>query len=245
VIRPHVDTSPFEQDARGLLDKTIANLGELKDKLPDLRPLPVEGDAATALMGAAADAALLVVGSRGHGGFLGLRLGSVSQRCVDHAPCSVAVIPPTWVTDGKRRIVVGVDGSASSSRALDWAVEEAARENARLDVVNAYQYYPVISPFGPVAVSDRDELEKASKDLLDRMVEAALDRAGARRPAIELMPVSGGAAHNVLAIAEDADLLVVGSLGGGRFHGHLIGSVSRQCVHHATCPVVIVRPPLA
>jgi nucleotide-binding universal stress UspA family protein len=239
-----VDPAPFEHEGRVILDEAVASLAE--GTLPaDVRPVLAEGDAATALLRSAADAVLLVVGSRGHGGFAGLLLGSVSQRCVDHAPCPVAVIAPTW--DGERhgRVVVGVDGSDASYDALNWAIAEASRRDAQLDVVNAYGFHQYPSPYGPTVAIDRDQLETSSTSLLDEMVGRAFGTTGAPPRAIELIPLSMTAVPGLLESAKDADLLVVGSRGRGSFRGLLLGSVSQQCVHHAPCPVVVVRPPPA
>ena len=238
----HVDPEPFEQAGQVILDDAIASLAELGTVPADLRPVLAEDEAAPALLRAAADAVLLVVGSRGRGGFAGLLLGSVSQRCVEHAPCPVAVIGPTW--DGARhgRVVVGVDGSDASYGALHWAIAEAARRDAQLDVVNAYDFHQYPSPYGPTVAIDRDQLETSSKSLLDDMVKGAFGTSGAPPRAIELIPISMTAVPALLESAKGADLLVVGSRGRGSFRGLLLGSVSQQCVHHAPCPVVVVRP---
>jgi Universal stress protein family len=107
----HIDRAPFEREARTIVDDAVASLSGFTAVPADVSAVLAEDDAATALLHVAEDAALLVVGSRGRGGFTGL-LGSVSQRCVDHAPCPVAVITPTWDGTTHRRVVVGVDGSA-------------------------------------------------------------------------------------------------------------------------------------
>ena len=109
-----VDSELLEQGSRAVLDKAIASVGATGI---DLTPMLVEGEAAPVLTQAAADADLLVVGSRGHAGFTGRLLGSVSQRCIESATCPVAVVPH----DAKprtRTIVVGVDGSVPSCAAL-------------------------------------------------------------------------------------------------------------------------------
>jgi nucleotide-binding universal stress UspA family protein len=94
---------------------------------------------ASGLLAAAEGADLLVVGARGHGGFQGLLLGSVSQQCLHHATGPIAVVhgvPAERVEGG--RIVVGIDGSAASEAALRWALADAAARQAVLDVVHAW-----------------------------------------------------------------------------------------------------------
>jgi nucleotide-binding universal stress UspA family protein len=240
----HFDVAAFKAEAQTVLDDAIASLAGLGRVVPSCRSLVVhEDDAALALLGAAEDAELLVVGSRGRGGFAGLLLGSVSRRCLEYAPCPVAVVPPGWEPDGDGRVVVGIDGSQPSYRALHWAVNEAVSRNARLDVVNASHYHlPVAPPFGLIVAADRDELDKASRRLLEEMVGGALRRGEARPPDVELIASPSSAARALLETADGADLLVVGSRGRGAFRGMLLGSVSQQCVHHARCPVVVVHP---
>jgi nucleotide-binding universal stress UspA family protein len=195
-----------------------------------------------ALLHAAERADLLVVGSRGRGGFSGLLLGSVSHNCVHRAPCPVAVIPPGW-SGGEHhgRVVVGVDGSDASYSALHWAIATAAARHAQLQVVNAYDYLQVVMPMGIAPGIDREVFEKASRSLLEEMVDPALGAAAARPRSVELIPVHTGAARGLLDAAIGADLLVVGSRGRGGVRGLLLGSVSLQCLHHAPCPVVVVR----
>ena len=236
-----IDGEAFGQEAQGVLDDAIGSLAADGLVPPDVRPILVGGVPAPALLTAAEGAQLLVVGSRGHGGFVGLLLGSVSQRCVEHAPCPVAVVPPDSEEGTSGRIVVGVDGSDASYVALRWAIDEASWRDARLDVVNAYSYHETLASFGPSVAIDPDKMEQSSRALLEDMVEGALGRVDARPRAVEPIPCSLGAAGSLLEVAQGADLLVVGSRGRGTFRGLLLGSVSRQCVHHARCPVVIVR----
>jgi nucleotide-binding universal stress UspA family protein len=138
--------------------------------------------------------------------------------------------------------VVGVDGSDPSYSALHWAVHAAALRLAELDVVNAYDYGQVILPMGlaPPGV-DQEVLEKASRSLLEKMAGSAMYGTGPRPRSVELMPVHTSATRALLGAAIGADLLVVGSRGRGGVRGLLLGSVSQQCVHHAACPVVVVR----
>jgi nucleotide-binding universal stress UspA family protein len=236
----HIDPAPLELEARAVLDDAVASLSELTAVPSDVRPVLAEDDAATALLHAAENSALLVVGSRGRGGFAGLLLGSVSHRCVDHAPCPVAVITSTWDGTTQGRVVVGVDGSDASYGALHRAIAEAARREAQLDVVNAYGFHQYPSPYGPIVGVDPRQLEKSSKSLLDEMVASAFGGSGPPA-AVELISASLTPAPALLESAKGADLLVVGSRGRASFRGLLLGSVSQQCVHHAPCPVVVVR----
>jgi len=198
----------------------------------------VEGEPGAVLTRVADGADLLVVGSRGHGGFTGRLLGSVSQQCLEWAPCPVAVVPRDWEPRAGT-VVVGVDGSEPSGAALHWAVAEATRRDARLEVVHAYHDTQVVLPFGPTTVPDHEGLEQASKSLLDQMVAGAVGPSGL--PQIETISSPVGAAAALRDAARTAALLVVGSRGRGGLRALGIGSVSLQCVHHAPCPVVVVR----
>ena len=135
------------------------------------------------------------------------------------------------------RIVVGVDGSASSKAALGWAIRQAKLTGAVVDAVIAW-HYP--GSYGyPVAVGDdADYSELAAKVVTDTIVEVS----GPAGP-VEIRPkvVEGNPAAVLLAASNGADLLVVGSRGHGGFVEALLGSVSQHCVHHATCPVVVLR----
>ncbi len=230
-----VDPVLLEQGSRAILDKAIASVATTGI---DLTAMLVEGEAAPVLTQVAVGADLLVVGTEGHGGLAGRLLGSVSQRCIESAPCPVVVVPH----DAKPRtptIVVGVDGSEPSSAALRWAVAEATRRRTRLEVVNAYHETQVVLPFGPTTSSDRERLEQISTSLLDHMIAGAIGPA--KPPEIETISSPLGAAAALRDAARTAALLVVGSRGRGGLRGLGLGSVSLQCVHHTPCPVVVVH----
>jgi nucleotide-binding universal stress UspA family protein len=250
----HVWSPPIELwpssvylDAEALHDKAKAVLDEVLDSMPSPGGLPLdvrgrlfEGSAAVRLVDAAAAAQLLVVGSRGRGGFTGLLLGSVSRDCVHTATCPVVVVPPSWQGEEHERIVVGVDGSEWSHAALQWAIDEAAMRGCQLDVVNAYGGPRPVSIIGSLPSVDEELLRKASRSLLDEMVTPAVGAADPRPRSVATTPASDTPAVALLSAARDADLLVVGFHGRGGIRGLLLGSASQQCVHHAPCPIVVV-----
>jgi nucleotide-binding universal stress UspA family protein len=141
-----------------------------------------------------------------------------------------------------RKIVVGVDGSVQSLDALRWAVDEARRRGAGVEAVYAWSLPHVSTMHEALHVLDVDlgPMREAARTLL----ETAVEKAGPGRDvALVQLAVEGPASVALLAAAQDADLLVVGSRGLGGFKGLLLGSVGQQLAHHAPCPVVVVRPP--
>jgi nucleotide-binding universal stress UspA family protein len=138
-------------------------------------------------------------------------------------------------SEPERRIVVGVDGSASSKAALTWALEQAKLTSSAVDAVIAWAY-PAMSGYRvPVSVDLEGLATRA-------VTEAIAEVAGASPPArLRHHVVEGNAAQALLDAAVAADLLVVGNRGHGGFVEALLGSISQHCVHHATCPVVVVR----
>jgi nucleotide-binding universal stress UspA family protein len=140
---------------------------------------------------------------------------------------------------GERRIVVGVDGSASSRAALAWAVGQARLTGAVLDVVTAWEIPLAIrNPWPPGLTTNFEKLAE------DAQAEAIASLAG-KTDQVEIRSrvVEENAAQALLDAAAGAELLVVGSHGHGGFMQALLGSVGQHCVHHATCPVVVIREP--
>jgi nucleotide-binding universal stress UspA family protein len=139
------------------------------------------------------------------------------------------------------KIVVGVDGSAGSRKALEWAYAEAELRSATLEAVTVWQF-PVtttLPAFGVMPTPD-DLSQEARRSLLAILAEEGIAADGPVD--VSTIVAEGTAAHALLDAAKDADLLVVGSRGHGGFTGLLLGSVSQQCAIHAACPVVIVHP---
>ncbi len=200
--------------------------------------------ASRALLDAAVDAELLVVGARGAGGLNVLLLGSVSLQLLHRTSGPLAIIHSAARADGpedltaRRRIVVGVDESASARRALHWAADEARLRGVPLDVVRAWQVlYPVAAPVAgyPVEV---DAMEATARADLDRAL-AALGADGLPEPATGRL-VQGSAGPAILDAAHGADLIVLGTRGHGAVTGALLGSVTHHVARHAPGPVVVV-----
>ena len=139
-------------------------------------------------------------------------------------------------------IIVGVDGSGHSQRALEWAAREAALRQASLTVLTVQQVLagwggstaPVVYPVDP---SDIERARKQAQAETDK----ALETIGARQPAeVTVRAVSGVPAQELARAADGADMLVVGALGVGGLTRLLVGSVSSQVTHLANCPVVVI-----
>lgn len=138
--------------------------------------------------------------------------------------------------DGRHRIVVGVDGSAPSKTALAWAISQARLTGAVVEAVIAWEA-PAFAGY-PNLMPDTDWEELATRVLGD----AVADVAGNAEPAgIKNKIVKGNAAQVLVEGSAGADLLVVGNRGFGGFVEALLGSTGQHCVHHSTCPVVVIR----
>jgi nucleotide-binding universal stress UspA family protein len=210
---------------------------------------------AKALLAAAIGAELVVVGARGIGGFRGLLLGSVSQHCLHHTTGPLAIVRAPRSSDADAgehqtpeaqasgRIVVGIDGSSSSRRALRWAFEEARLRHAAVDVVHAWQPPYVVSspqvvpsPF-PAVPAATEVVESHARALLNQVID---DEDLRHQPApVERILICDAAAPAVLDMARGADLVVLGTRGLGGFPGLLLGSVTHHVAHHGRCPLVV------
>jgi nucleotide-binding universal stress UspA family protein len=137
----------------------------------------------------------------------------------------------THSTEPEPRIIVGVDGSRASKAALAWAIRQAVRTDAVVEVVTAYYWFPM-----PIEEID-------FKALATQVIEDAIFEAPDPSEPVKIVPkvVCGSPAKALVQEATGAELLVVGSRGHGPVSEALLGSVSHYCVHHAACPVVVVR----
>ena len=138
-------------------------------------------------------------------------------------------------------IIVGIDGSNHSIRALEWAANQAAVQNAPLTVLTVHLVLQSGWTGNPITFpEDSEELEK-ERQAAEEMTLKVTSQLGEARPAsVKVRAVSGFPSQELIKASEEADLLVVGSRGAGGFARLLAGSVSSQVVHHAHCPVVVV-----
>ena len=135
------------------------------------------------------------------------------------------------------RIVVGIDGSASSSATLEWAANQAKLTGSNLEVLNAWEW-PASSGWTVAVPSGFDPKSEATNEV-ERVVKGVRDEFPG--VAIHTHVVEGHPAPTLVEASHEADLLVVGSKGQSEFTGMLLGSVSDYVAHHARCPVVILR----
>ena len=197
----------------------------------------VTGPPAPALIEESNDADLLVVGSRGRGGFPSLLLGSVSRKCVHEAHCPVVVVGGTLRgADRHHRIIVGIDGSSSSIAAAEWAAMQAELTGDTLEALMTWEW-PATYGWSPGApeYDPQHDCDVIMGDVLRPIRD--------RHPGIKIQAVvgEGHPAHHLVEASNRADLLVVGSGGEGELAEALLGSVTEHCVANAHCPVVVFR----
>lgn len=135
------------------------------------------------------------------------------------------------------RIVVGIDSSEDSIRALRWALEEAALREAELELVHAYPTPELVALPAIVTMPSDEELRLGAEGTVEH---ALAEVGGPGRIPVRTTVRAGGSARVLCDVAEGAELLVVGARGLGGFRGLLLGSVSQQVVVHAPCPVLVV-----
>jgi nucleotide-binding universal stress UspA family protein len=226
---PGVADSGLERAAEAILEEGISRAEAAAPGL-DVRGTLLHGLPASYLAEISAGQEMVVVGSRGLGGFLGLLVGSVSLELAATATCPVAVIRPDLHPNGS--VVVAVDVSGSPT-ALQDACALASAWQAGLTIVHVHHT--------PPGYGQRDPLyaEAAAGEVLS----SAMSRA---RALAAYVPVEGrvltdtSVPHAILKASEGARMLVVGSKGHG-FLRETIGSTAHAVLHHARGPVLISR----
>lgn len=182
---------------------------------------------------------VIAVGARGRGGFGGLNLGSVSSRLAREARAPVVVVRQLPADAERGPVVVGVDGTPAGRRALRWASASANRHHAPLRAVMAWTYLLPEDDEGEAAFRP-NYTEAQAREVLSRIVVREL---GAPGDDASLETPCDLPASALLRRSAGARLLVVGARGSRRRGPFGLGSVSQQVLHHATCPVAVVRPP--
>ncbi|MFI8994955.1 universal stress protein [Streptomyces sp. NPDC053542] len=236
--------------AAGLPEVEFRSLNGLTDTI-----LPALGD----------EAQLLVLGSRGRGGFASLLLGSNGMACAAHAACPVVVVPRpdrggarTAAADGGAarpgagrrqgpahgRVTLGIDPTAEEARessAIGFAFQEAARRGAALQVIAAYMW-PMVVPNAYDYVIAYDTTQREYEQALVRQVSEVLDGYRERYPevAVEATLRPADAAGQLVEASEQSDLVVVGRHRRRLRIGRRLGSVAHAVLLHALCPIAVV-----
>lgn len=204
----------------------------------------LDGVPAAVLVDLSRSARMVVLGSRGLGGFTGLLVGSVAVTLAAHGHCPVVVVrgdPLDAPPPETGPVVVGVDGTAASEAAVAFAFDEASRWDTPLVAVHSWNDAVSDALWGLAAVFvDWEAIEADGQQLLAQRLAGWQEQ----YPDVSVRQVvtRGAAARALLDQAGGARLVVVGSRGRGGVRGMLLGSTSQALLHHAPCPVVVVRP---
>ncbi|MFG3140422.1 universal stress protein [Streptomyces sp. NPDC048211] len=233
-----------EREAQELFDRSVRRVERIA---PGLRPTtlaPLDFPSA-ALVSLSRDASLVVVGSRGLGGFRSLMLGSNSLATASMAKCPVVVVhsgqpdeePDDSAQEVFRDVVAGVAADESSEAVLEFAFETAAaRPGARLRIVHGWTMFSSMLGGGPVF--DRD----AAADSAERSLAELTAGWREKYPQVEVMkePVNGSASRTLVTASATAALTVIGRRKGGESLGLGLSPVAQTTLTHALGPVAVV-----
>lgn len=243
----HVPDAKDAAQANTLLTQVVeATISE--DVKVEVETVVVEGAAIQGILDVAkkVEASLIVTGRRGLGGFKRLMLGSVSDEVARYAQCSVVVTSKRQEWQPTKTIVVGIDGSADGDAALVWAADEARRTGSGLHVIHAWDFpdMPAGSLGGTIPWLSDNGAELTAH--AEATLQEAIDRCSIDAAEVTVTPdaICGYPSEVLTKVAHDrrAELLVVGTRGLGGFAQMMLGSVAHQCLHHAGCPVAVIRP---
>lgn len=233
-----IDNDVIRANAQTVVDEALTHLAKLGYQAEG-RVEP--GDPTTVLVQLSEQADLIVVGTRGTGGFADRLLGATSSALPAYSRCPVVVVPGR-VTDQQftpvKKIVIGVDGSRRSRKSLRRAIEEAALWGAQLTAVDAV---PMASSAGVLAwlpaTVDRESILRDVRDELKAICKAESAGSGVE---IHAHALDGNPAALLTEFSTAVELVVVGTRGRGGFAGVLMGSTSQSVLAHSTCPVLVV-----
>ncbi|WP_432043900.1 universal stress protein [Streptomyces cadmiisoli] len=242
-----VDPSPLgppEGEIRKVVERLVGEaMARARSTAPDVdvAHAVVMGEPVTVLEAQSRDAQLVVVGSRGKGGFVGLLVGSTAVHLAAHSTCPLLVV--RGVADDTGPVMLGVDGSATGEQAVSFAFAEASLRKAPLTAVHAWTRWNAALPAPQDSAEPYANPPGRLAEQEERLLAEALAGHRERHPdvAVQHRVVHGGTREALIEASRGAQLLVVGARGRGGFAGLLLGSVSQAVLHHAHCPVAVVR----
>ncbi|MCL2490368.1 MAG: universal stress protein [Propionibacteriaceae bacterium] len=222
--------------------KLDAATEQLASQYPDLKTenALLSADPAGALVEASRDAALVVVGVRGHSAeLLSPMLGGVSGSVIAHATGPVMVVPDGIHHMANGPVVVGLVDAADALAAARVAITEAELRKVPLVAMHAWEIAPELSDFETYARIDSEQEQKE----LDAMLATLTDPLLEAHPGVvvERRVVQATPRAALVQASQQASLIVLGSRGLGGFAGLLMGSVSRAVIRESDCPVIVVR----
>ncbi|MGG5174380.1 universal stress protein [Pseudarthrobacter sp. J1763] len=250
-----IDDGVIRDGAEAILKQALAKVAEYNI---DVDATVENGDASGVLLELSEEAELLVVGTRGRGGFVGRLLGSVSSALPAHAKCITVTVPLRCAprlgetTEDRHvqaeirkdqdiavanRVVVGVDGSEQARVAVLEAAAQAERMGAELQIVCAVPQYSGTLAWVPAAL-DREAIFKDIQTQLDAGI-AWLKSHFPNLKASTLLK-DGSPVEVMVEASREAELVVLGTRGRGGFAGMMLGSTSDGVLHHSKGPVMVV-----
>jgi len=227
----------IERYTREIVDSAAEAAAKVAPEI-EITTQVIDGAAAPVLLAESRSAAVVVLGDQGFGPISGALIGSVASQVATHAECPVLVARGEGVADGP--VIVGVDGSELSQRAVEFAADAASLRGADLLAVHTWTHPPSIGPgdMQPL-VYDVAALQTEEEALLAESVAGVRER----HPGLTVRQISvqGRATKVLTEESQRGQLLVVGARGRGGFTGLLLGSVSNTLLYRSQCPLAIVR----
>lgn len=227
---------PFEVAARAEVDQALSSIRSLQPS--DIaEPIVVRARAASTLIDIGTSAGLIVVGTRGRSGLTDGFIGSVASGVAARSPVPVAVVPPSApLDDHHRRVVVGIDGSPNSIRALQWAAANVPVTS----VIEAVHVWAPEPKLPGVPYAQHEALHKARARLLLDESLSQVAQAGPIEPPVRTHLVQGDPRSVLREWSATCDLLVLGARGRGAVAHLLVGSVTTALVQRQRATTVVI-----
>ena len=237
IMSPEVDAK-VRLTEQAALDRVAAELGRLHPRL-DISTCLTRERPVRALRRESGQASVTVIGSRGTGRVSGMLLGSVAMAIVAGNPAPVEIVHCGCQPNASGPVVVGLDDSPDSERAIAFAFEAASLRQTNLIAIHAWNARTSPYALQPLVVAPSVDLEEEQHRVLSERLAGWNDKYPdvtvaqkviARRPIPTLLDYAG-----------QAQLVVVGSHGHGSYANLLLGSTGRTVIARCVCPVVIVN----